>query len=101
MFRHPALGYLGTIAFVIARRGREPASSTAARHGATSVGALARRWSSSLLPVSELAISLINLIVTAQVPPRPLPKLDMRDGIPGRRSHDGGRSGDRRLRGAR
>ena len=35
-----------------------------------------------LLPLSELAISLINLVVTSQVTPRPLPKLDMRGGIP-------------------
>jgi cyclic beta-1,2-glucan synthetase len=35
-----------------------------------------------LLPVSELAINLLNLIVTSQVPPRPLPKLAMREGIP-------------------
>ncbi len=35
-----------------------------------------------LLPVSELVISLLNLLVTAQVPPRPLPKLAMLDGVP-------------------
>ncbi len=38
--------------------------------------------SSSLIPVSELAISLLNLIITSQIPPRQLPKLAMRDGIP-------------------
>ena len=35
-----------------------------------------------LLPLSELAISLINLVVTSQVSPRQLPKLDLRAGIP-------------------
>ena len=44
--------------------------------------ALARRAGGRCIPVSELVISLLNLIVTAQVPPRQLPKLDMRDGIP-------------------
>src|SRR5262249_53708136 len=36
----------------------------------------------SLLPVSELAISLVNALLTAQIPPRRLPKLSMRGGIP-------------------
>ena len=35
-----------------------------------------------LLPVSELVISVLHLIITALVPPRQLPKLAMRDGIP-------------------
>ena len=35
-----------------------------------------------LVPLSELAINLINRLVTAFVPPRPLPKLDYRGGIP-------------------
>ncbi len=38
----------------------------------------------TLIPVSELAISLLNLIITSQVPPRQLPKLEMRGGIPAR-----------------
>ena len=54
----------------------------AARHGGTAGRALARRAASSLIPVSELAISLINAILTSQIPPRQLPKLAMRDGIP-------------------
>ena len=65
------------------RRSASPAcSSYARRHGATARRALAGRALVALLPVSELAISLLNLIVTSQVPPRQLPKLDMRDGIP-------------------
>ena len=79
VFRHPAVGYLGLIAITIAV---SVASLLiyGARHGASGAGL----WlvaAAVLLPVSELAISLINLIVTAQVPPRPLPKLAMRDGI--------------------
>jgi len=80
VFRHPVVGYLGLIAGMIAIT---VASFViyGARHGASGAGlwfvALA-----VLLPVSELVVSLINLIITAQVPPRPLPKLAMRDGIP-------------------
>ena len=35
-----------------------------------------------LIPVSELAIGVINRIFTSLVHPRPLPKLALRDGIP-------------------
>ncbi len=53
----------------------------AQRHGASTaamwlVGVVA------LIPVSELAISLLNAILTSQIPPRPLPKLALRSGIP-------------------
>jgi cyclic beta-1,2-glucan glucanotransferase len=80
VFRHPAIGYLGLIAITIAVT---VASFLiyAARHGASGAGL----WLVAvavLLPVSELVISLLNLIITAQVQPRPLPKLAMRDGIP-------------------
>jgi cyclic beta-1,2-glucan synthetase len=78
-FRHPALGYLGALAAVTAV---SVASLLiyAGRRGATQ----AELWLVAavvLLPVSELVISLVNLIITAQVPPRQLPKLALRDGI--------------------
>ena len=38
----------------------------------------------ALIPVSELAISLLNSLLTSQVAPRPLPKLALRNGIPAR-----------------
>jgi cellobiose phosphorylase len=80
VYGHPVLGYLGTIAVATAL---SVASfiAYAHRHG----GAGVELWLVALvvlLPLSELAISLINLIVTSQVTPRPLPKLDMRHGIP-------------------
>ena len=53
----------------------------AVRHGGTGV----ELWLVAaivVIPVSELAISLINAILTSQIPPRQLPKLAMRDGIP-------------------
>ena len=80
LFRHPALGYLGTMASSIALI-LATFISYAARNGASwpellLVGVVA------LLPVSELAINLLNLLITTHVPPRQLPKLDMRAGIP-------------------
>jgi cyclic beta-1,2-glucan synthetase len=82
VYGHPALGYLSTIGV---STGLAVASfvAYAHRHG----GSTTDLWIValvSLLPVSELAISVINLIVTSQVAPRPLPKLDMRNGIPPR-----------------
>ncbi|MEN3337713.1 MAG: cyclic beta,2-glucan synthetase [Acidobacteriota bacterium] len=79
-FRHQALGYLGTLATFTAA-GVLSMVIHAARLGTTGT----QLWIVAavvLLPVSELVISLVNLIVTAQVRPRELPKLAMRDGIP-------------------
>ena len=79
-FQHQALGYLGTLAALTAA-GVLSLVVHAARRDATA----AELWIVAavvLLPVSELVISLVNLIVTGQVPPRELPKLAMRDGIP-------------------
>ncbi len=82
VFRHPALGYLGTIAVATAVS-IASLLSYAARHGAAGwelwIVALI-----TLLPVSELTIGLLNLLLTNEVPPRPLPKLDLRSGIPER-----------------
>jgi cyclic beta-1,2-glucan synthetase len=80
VYGHPVLGYLGTIAIGTALA---VASFVAygQRHGASGL----ELWLVAilvLLPLSELAISLINVIVTSQVTPRPLPKLDMRHGLP-------------------
>ena len=79
-FRHPALGYLGIVATGTAL-GVASLLAYAARHQASVqqlwlVGILA------LLPVSELVISLVNLILTSQVGPRALPKLGLKDGVP-------------------
>ncbi|MEP6918725.1 MAG: hypothetical protein ABJC89_24010, partial [Acidobacteriota bacterium] len=79
-FRHQVLGYLGTIAGGVAV-GVASLIIYANRHGSSHlelwlVGLV------SLLPVSELVISLINRVSTVRLPPRQLPKLAMRDGIP-------------------
>ncbi len=80
MFKHPVLGYLGTIA-ALAAIAVGSFTAYAARHGGTAT----ELWLVALvalLPVSELAIHIVHLVVNAQVPPRPLPKLSLRDGIP-------------------
>jgi cyclic beta-1,2-glucan glucanotransferase len=80
VYGHPALGYLGTIVFSTALA-TASFIAYAHRHGGHGL----TLWIVALvvvLPLSELAISLINLLVTSQVTPRPLPKLDMRNGIP-------------------
>ena len=80
VFEHPAIGYLGTIAVATAL-GVWGLIAYAGRQGATP-GA---RWLvllATLLPVSELAIALLNSLLTSMIQPRPLPKLGLRKGIP-------------------
>ena len=98
LFRHPALGYLGTMALSIALI-LVSFVSYAARHGAT-WPELLLVIAVAVLPVSELAISLLNLLITTHVPPRQLPKLDLRERHSRRRPDDGGRAGHHRHRGA-
>ena len=79
-FRHPLIGYLGAISLATAL-GVANLLAYAARHGATP-GELWAVALLALIPVSELAFSLVNSLLTAQIAPRPLPKLGMREGIP-------------------
>ena len=79
-FKHPALGYLGIIASLVALS-LASLVAYAARHDANP----AVLWLVALvtlLPVSELVISLVNVILTSDIRPRALPKLALRDGIP-------------------
>ena len=80
VFRHPAIGYLGSIG-LLTLLGTASLVLHADRHGAV--------WPMLLLtalvvaiPISDLAINLVNRLVTSFVPPRRLPKLDYREGIP-------------------
>jgi cyclic beta-1,2-glucan synthetase len=80
VFEHPAAGYLGAIALITAL-GVWSLVAYGARHGATPemqllIGLI------TLVPLSELAISLLNALLTAVIPPRHLPKLALRSGIP-------------------
>ena len=79
-FAHPAAMYLGQIIAATAA-GLASVLLYAARHE----GSVAQLWLVALvalLPVSELMISIVNLLATSAVPPRLLPKLALRDGIP-------------------
>ena len=79
-YGHPVIGYLSTIV-VVTTLGVASFVAYAHRHGGHGI----ELWLTALavlLPVSELAISLINLVVTSQVVPRQLPKLDLRAGVP-------------------
>ncbi|MBA3296011.1 MAG: hypothetical protein H0U19_03680, partial [Acidobacteria bacterium] len=79
-FKHPALGYLGTIA-VLTALAVASFLTYAARHG----GSGAELWLVGLvvlLPVAELVVSIVQLVATGQIPPRPLPKLALREGVP-------------------
>ncbi|HEX6571425.1 MAG TPA: glucoamylase family protein, partial [Steroidobacteraceae bacterium] len=80
IFAHPALGYLGTIGALWALSVCSFVAY-ALRHGGSNTEAVVVALV-VLLPVSELVVSVVHLIVTWQVPPRPLPKLALRDGIP-------------------
>ncbi|HZB25007.1 MAG TPA: hypothetical protein VE379_02665, partial [Vicinamibacterales bacterium] len=80
LFKHPAIGYLGLIGSTTALMVAS-VLTYGARHGATTL----EMWLAAavlIIPVSELAISLVNLLLTSQLAPRPLPKLEMKDGIP-------------------
>jgi cyclic beta-1,2-glucan synthetase len=82
VFRHPVLGYLSTIAATVAA-----SVASLLLYSSRRGGAPLELWIVALvalIPVSELAISLLNLIITSEVPPRQLPKLEMRHGIPAR-----------------
>ncbi len=80
VFEHPAIGYLGTIALMTIL-GVLALIAYASRNGA----APATWWLIALIaliPISELAIALLNSMLTSAIPPRQLPKLALRNGIP-------------------
>jgi cellobiose phosphorylase len=79
-FKYPALGYPGTILVMVAL-GVGGLVNYGSRHGATD-GTLWLIALLALVPVSELAVSLLNSLLTSIIRPRPLPKLALRSGIP-------------------
>ena len=79
-FKHPALGYLGTLA-VTAALFQASLLIYARNHGA-SAWMIALVALVTVLPVSELALSFLNSILTTLIPPRPLPKLALGGGVP-------------------
>ncbi len=80
VFRHPTRVYLGSMALIslaILLGGIRYAMSAAATFG---------QWIGAglllLIPAVTVSVSLVNWIVTRAVPPRVLPKMNFRDGIP-------------------
>ncbi len=84
MLGHPGTVYFGGIAVLLA-------ALLALAIGA-GLGPLAASWWSAvalavlLLPLSELAVGLVNHLLTLLLPPRVLPKLDFKEGIPAEQS---------------
>ncbi|PYS94298.1 MAG: hypothetical protein DMF64_01530 [Acidobacteria bacterium] len=80
MLAHPTLFYLGTLAllasFIVA------ALVAIAYHAGASFGLLTAFVMLSLIPASDLALSILNWDVTHLLGPRLLPSMESKDGIP-------------------
>ncbi|MDQ3515250.1 MAG: hypothetical protein M3403_00540, partial [Gemmatimonadota bacterium] len=79
-FKHPAVMYLGQVV-AATTAGLVSVLLYSARHDASP----ALLWLVALValvPISELMISVVNLLATSAVPPRLLPKMALRQGIP-------------------
>ena len=79
-FKHPVLGYLGGL--VVTTAVFEASLLIYARNQQASAAMLIFVALVTILPVTELAVSFLNTILTTIVPPRPLPKLALRNGVP-------------------
>ncbi|MDP2350522.1 MAG: glycosyl transferase, partial [Chloroflexota bacterium] len=80
--RAAASGYLGTLALVTAFILAVPLLLSGDR-GAAGAGILVIAIL-ALAPASDLAIALVNRVVTNVLGPRPLPRLDLDEGVPSR-----------------
>lgn len=80
VFKHPAIGYLGTLALTTVVF--ETSLLLYARNQGASRWMIALVALVTVLPVSELALSFLNTILTTLIPPRALPKLALRNGVP-------------------
>ena len=80
VFKHPAIGYLGTLALTTALF--EASLLLYARNHGASPWMIVLVALVTVLPVSELALSFLNTILTTLIPPRALPKLALRNGVP-------------------
>jgi len=80
VLRHPTPFYLGAIAAVAGLLEVVVVRYAAASGGRA--GLVAATALLALLPVSELALTLVNFAATLLFPPRLLPKLEWKDGIP-------------------
>ena len=78
--RYPATGYLGTFVILTALVLAVPLVLSRNR-GAVS-GEIVIITLLAVIPASDLAVALVNLMVTRVLGPKPLPRLDLEDGIP-------------------
>jgi len=83
IFAHPTLVYLGSIGFLTL------IMMAGGLGYAREVGATFLQWISAgillLIPALTVSVNLVNWLVTLAVPPRVLPKMDFKDGIPAER----------------
>ena len=79
-FRHPALGYLGSLALTTALF--ETSILMYARNNGATVWMMLLVAFVTIVPISELAVSFLNTILTTIIPPRSLPKLGLGNGVP-------------------
>jgi cyclic beta-1,2-glucan synthetase len=75
---HPNTTYFGSITVLLALLLFGGVSLI----GPTATGLMALTALALLVPASEVAVALVNYLVTWVLPPRVLPKLDFREGIP-------------------
>lgn len=80
MRRYPKTTYFGALALVTSLG--LLLIAVAARMAGASAAMTTVMVLLGLLPVSDWAVSLVNLLVTRQLPPWHLPKLEFRDGVP-------------------
>jgi cyclic beta-1,2-glucan synthetase len=80
VLRHPHLVYFGGLGLVLAAL--LGILLAVAVYWSASVPVLILLLLAALLPASELAAGTMNYLVTVLLPPRVLPKLDFKDGIP-------------------
>ena len=78
--RHPTSAYLGPIAVLTVLH--EGALFAALRALGTGVALAATAMLLALVPAATIAVTLVNTLVTRLLPPRVLPKMDFRKGIP-------------------
>ena len=81
VLRHPTAWYLGST-FALTTGLVAGAVLGARRGGAAGKGLLAAVGALSVVPASEVALTIVNGLVTALLPPRLLPRLDFPKGVP-------------------
>ncbi|HEX5270115.1 MAG TPA: glycosyl transferase family 36, partial [Gemmataceae bacterium] len=78
--RHPNAVYFGSLLVVTALL-LAGVVAYAASAGASAAG-MALAAAAALLPVSEVAVGLVHYVLTVLVPPRVLPRMNFKEGIP-------------------